>query len=300
MSQLSHRGPPSIRKRIRQQIERIAAQGVAIAATGLTDNPVIGSVAGTAFLSLEETADEYLFGSHTTNSFTMAPMRKKAPTKRKTTWRGSRSVARVPRLVARSSPEIKHFDLYSSGSLGITSAYTVFSIGAWPTQGSDNINRIGRKIKVLSCDIQCQFSVTAPSQVYLTGDIIKCEFFKDVETRGTVASATAIYDTTVTGTANFVSPKLVEAKRRFHLLHSSSHPVIVQSASGTTVVSTALQPVMHVKKRLNDIVTFSANAGAIGDVVTTSYYMLCAHQQANPSTSAYSLGFYARFYYVDN
>jgi len=286
-----------LRKRIRKGLEYTLAQGAGVVAEGFFENPLLASAVSTGTYFVESQIDDYLFPDYAPPQ--MAIKRKLYARANRHKRKAVRYAARVPRLLNRTNVEVKHYDLYTNNALAINNAYTITSLPCTPVQGLDSLNRVGRKIKVISMDIQCQFGVAAPAQVYLTGDTIRCHVIRDNQTQGALAAANKIFDSVYLGAAQYQSPRLTETLKRFNILHSSDHQIVVQTISGTTVTSTANVPTMDVHLKLNDIIEFQSTGGTIADVVSKSYMCACSHLQGNVATSAYNVYFFTRWKFVD-
>lgn len=290
-----------LRKRIRQGLEYAVAQSAGVVAEGIFENPLLSSAVASGVYAVESQIDELLFPDYPPPNITMPSTKMviRKPARGKQTRKVYRRPARVPRLLNRTAVEVKHFDTYVTNSLDTIQTFKFTSMPCVPLQGTDYNNRVGRKIKIIGLHVQCEFAVSAPAQVYLTGDTIKCDFFRDNQTQGALAATTKVYDVGALGGAVFQCERVVETMKRFNRLYSGYHNVVVQTITGTAVTTTANVPIMELNLKLNDIVEFQGNAGTIADVVNKSYFMSCSHLQANVATAAYSVAFYARFRFID-
>jgi hypothetical protein len=105
---------------------------------------------------------------------------------------------RIPRTLAKAM-EIKHIDTAPIIYTGLSNAWQVWAIGPLVQQGTDYMERIGRKIKVLHLSLKLRFTPVIGTSV-VAGVLGQPEQFRvvvwlDKETKGTLPLSTQIYET---------------------------------------------------------------------------------------------------------
>ena len=205
--------------------------------------------------------------------------------------------------------EIKHKDInlalaYVAGLSGAAPQWVTFGLPCAPTQGTDNINRIGRRIRLVGMQYKCALLVSY-SIVTPAGDGVKFEIYMDNECKGAVPAPAAIYDgSAFAGSLPITSPTLTENKGRFSRKAAWTHDInAVSIANANQCSATNHQEVKEGYIKLDTLVNFSANAGAVTDIIDNSFILtMCGTVPANAATTInnqYYGNCLVRFFYSD-
>lgn len=232
---------------------------------------------------------------------------KKAATK-KTTKRGTRK----PRMIMTRGPtfasEVKHHDKQISMPWGTQAVGdearwvgpTGNGMSCLPLQGTDDTNRIGRRITVIGMSYKCRLIANAAA-IPLQGDAVKMQFWLDNACKGNQPTPAMVYDAFPTGSLTTVfSPILQENKQRFTKLAEWVHEVAVAQSTGTVVQSVNYVDVAEGFVKLNVVTNYSANTGNISDLLDNNFFMLgCNSQKAFSVLQPYIMDMGIRYYFVD-
>lgn len=201
------------------------------------------------------------------------------------------------------APELKHYDAKVSMSIPANQTFGVHSILCTPAQGTDFINRIGRKIQVRQLEVNCSIIVSNPGQLKATGDMIVCDIWLDTECKGTLASATDIYDTDVHTLPLYSASQNASNIKRFKRLTRTLHDVVVSQmdAAGAFVQAANTRELVPINIKLNKVFDFNnAGTGFVADLL--NYNVICAMASSRGYTGAspyVGSEITYRFWYVD-
>lgn len=171
---------------------------------------------------------------------------RKAPSRR----RRSTKIVRVPRrFTGVTIPELKHFDVgVGATPIDITNQWTTYTVGFNPSQGTDYNQRIGRKVRVVKFEYQCNVycgstAPNLPAGVNLGGEEILVMIWQNKRTNGSNSLSADIWDVEDGGTVrNMSSLRNVDNLKKFKLISAMRHDVAVASASANVVTAAHITP----------------------------------------------------------
>jgi len=225
-------------------------------------------------------------------------MARKRATKstKKTTYKSKRYGKMVLTRGPTYAPEIKHFDVkqVTQAIDGLNKIWSVLALPCVPTQGTDFLNRIGRRIFVKSVEVMVRFTVPTPADVPASGDMLIHDFFLDKESKGAAPAASDIYDNILIPGPLAMSPLNAAQLRRFHRYSRMSHDVnVVQNG-----VSVNISEMSMMKFKVNKVVSFKDTTATLADVLDNSF-VLCVCNTVTATAAAYKYDVVCRYWFTD-
>lgn len=314
--EMSKRTKSNLGQALRAKFLRGAEYGLGVvagAATfGATGNEPLAAAAGYATEAAMHRADDYLFGLDSTQQASQDM--EEIPVNELTFFTRQMTGTRKPMYKARNKKravskklvvyraprtEVKHFDIQNNLTINPAGNWSFSSLGPFPIQGTDNVNRIGRKIKVLSISFKCNLLITAPAQVPLYGTGVRCLIVKDKETKGAILNQNDLFDVTLISPPVMNNPFNSANKRRFNVVHSSIHDIVVtsQNAGVTTSVNNHQNITAFIKSPC--IINYQSNSGTVADNIDYNFVLAICSTNAAVATSIGSMYAYTRIFYTD-
>lgn len=138
-------------------------------------------------------------------------------------------------------------------------------------QGTTQQTRIGDSIYLVGMQIIMTWAPTITS-IPVMGDKLRCEIWMDTRPNGALANVLNVYDGA--NWPNFRNYDMQQTNR-FKLLHQADHQINPTSQSAgvtTTATTTAYCEKFYIP--INRKVQFSANTGAVADLMATNFFLL--------------------------
>lgn len=234
----------------------------------------------------------------TTSTSRMAAKRApaKRTMKRSTKKYTSKRMGRMVRTQASVyAPEMKHFDKVLNMQVGMGDWSTgtiapVSFLGFNPVQGPDWNQRVGRKVKLISIELNMCLSPYIPGTVLAAmaqcpngGATVFCELWMDIQCKGAAPSINDIYDsTTVVGPtaslANWQSPRNVANLKRFKRIMRTAHvATVTQTDAAATTTAWSSQPAAAKLIKVNKMISYTdiGTGSAITGCADVAFFMIC-------------------------
>lgn len=195
--------------------------------------------------------------------------------------------------------EIKYFDDFSAGTLGITQTPTIFSLSNI-AQGSDLTNRVGDKITPKWLMLQYELQQAAAMVGY--NNFVRVVIVKDKEQNGvdpTYSGADdSVFEAPVAGVTECLVPKLKTNLKQFQILYDKTHNLGTQSTTATQTFNNGNVGI-KVKKliKLSGQIFYDAAGGADASCKENNLYMMVISQQN--VASAINFNRYTRLAFTD-
>lgn len=234
-------------------------------------------------------------GGHNTFVPSMAP---RVSRKRRTTTR-RRAPKRVPRtFAAQRLTEFKHYDVVLP-LMPTTGAWTTHAASPLPVQGTDFINRIGRRINIVKLQVNFMLSIASVADLAVNGNDLWCDIWMDRQTRGGLAAPGDIYQLPADNINSFQNASQL---RRFKLLARSHHVVDVLQRATPGGVPEVAKANEHsgVTIPLRAMMEFTASGTpTLADVLQNGF--ICSHTLRTPNLTSGALLYSVRirFTYTD-
>lgn len=202
------------------------------------------------------------------------------------------------------SPELKYIDVEATDTAVPNGATTVdFVLINGVAQGSDNTNRVGRKVLAKSLDINAIFigptSNTQASASIVPGSMVRWWVILDAQPDGATATPADVWKTT---SSFAVAHRNLDNSERFKVLRTGT---VCLSPMNQTAATPGLpgypdKGYVDIFIPLNDAVRYSGTGATIASIASGAYYFCyCCDSAAPGSGAATSVVYDTRFKFTD-
>lgn len=176
--------------------------------------------------------------------------------------------------------------------IDVSQAATATTSGAWSSlyllngtiQGTEAVNRLGRKITMTSLYLKLRFALASTTT---QGGFLRVAVVYDKQANGTAPSITDIYLSN-----NYLSPNNLSNRDRFvKIIDKEIGPLSAQADFAV--------PLEEFRKLMLETTYNTGNAGTIGDITTGSLYLLVA-DSGTFATAQPTFSFQSRIKFTDH
>jgi len=206
-------------------------------------------------------------------------------------------------------PELKYVDTEATDTAIPAGTSSVdFVLLNSIAQGSDNTNRIGRKITVKSIDINAIFTgmiATNAASIGTPSAMVRWWVLVDAQPDGATATAADVWKSTSTFA---VAHRNLDTSERFKVLRTGTFDLCNQSSLAGTIASEGAIPsagfpdkaYLDIYIPLNDAVKYSGTSTGISNIASGAYYFCYCTDIATPvNTTGCTVVYDARVKFTD-
>lgn len=198
----------------------------------------------------------------------------------------------------QTGPEIKYVDIISSdATINLSTSAVDFVLLNGVSQGSDNTNRIGRKVTAKALEINAVFTGNIPTNVASTSDqaaMVRWWVIVDAQADGATPISTDVWS----GSDFIVDHRNLNNTERFKILRTGEFVLGPQNGVGTAGSQMPSKYYLKCHIPLNDAIRYAGTSAAVTDIASGAYYLCyCADTLGQASGPSIKIG--TRFKFID-